>query len=74
MSIPLLNHISSIQCSQVRKRYRNASIFDVIGLFYQSNFDYGTHRLNLLQIPVGAWRISEVCCACGTSSMFTTPD
>jgi len=37
MSLPSLNHISTIQCSQVRKRYWNASIIDVSGLFNQSN-------------------------------------
>jgi len=29
MSMPSLNHISAIQCSQVTKRYRNAGIIDV---------------------------------------------
>jgi len=47
MSIPSLNHISTIQCSQIRKRHRNTSIIDVSSLFNQSNYDYGTHRLNL---------------------------
>jgi len=47
MSIPSLNHLSAIQCRQVRKRYRNASIIDVSSLINQSNFHYGTQRLNL---------------------------
>jgi len=47
MSTPSLNHVSNIQCSQVRKMYRNASIIDVNSLLNQLNFDYGSHRLNL---------------------------
>ena len=35
MSIPSLNHISTIQCSQVRKRYRNASIIHISSLSTQ---------------------------------------
>ena len=42
MSIPSLNYISTIQCSQVGKRYRNASVYDVHSLFNKSNFDYGS--------------------------------
>jgi len=30
MSIPSLNHLSTIQSNQIRKRYWNASIIDVI--------------------------------------------
>jgi len=47
MSIPSLNHISTIQCSQVRKRNLNASIIGVSRLFNQSNFDHGTQGPNL---------------------------
>jgi len=47
MSKSSLNHISAIQCSQVRIWYSNASIIDVSSIFNQSNFHYGTHRLNL---------------------------
>jgi len=35
MSIPSLNHISTIQCSQVRKRNLNASIIGVSRLSSQ---------------------------------------
>jgi len=57
MSIPSLNHLSAIQCSQARKRYRNASIIDVSSLLNQTNLYYGTHRLIYLtkQIPAGAF-------------------
>jgi len=74
MSLPSLNHISTIQCSQVRKRYRNASIIDVSGLFNQSNLIMERTALIYLtkQIPTGRSRISEVCSVCGTS-IFTTP-
>jgi len=37
VSIPLRNHLSAIQYSQVRKRYRNASMVDVSSRFNQSN-------------------------------------
>jgi len=33
MSKPSLNHVSAIQCSQVRKRCRNANIVGVNSLF-----------------------------------------
>jgi len=32
MSKPSLNHVSAIQCSQIRKHCRNASIFSVSSL------------------------------------------
>jgi len=59
MSIPSPNHISTIQCSQVRKRYRNASIVDVGSVFIQSNFHYGTHRLNLFNETDSSWGVRE---------------
>jgi len=59
MSTPSLNHLSAIQCSQVKKRYRNASIIDVISLFNQSSFDYGTHRHKLFTQTDSSWGVRE---------------
>ena len=58
MSIFSLNHLSAIQCSQVRKRYQNTSITDVSSLFKQSNL-YGTHRLYLFNQTDSNWSVHE---------------
>ena len=59
MSIHSLNHLSAIQCSQVRKRYLNASIIDVRSLLSQTIFDYRTHRLNLFNQTDSSWDVRE---------------
>jgi len=59
MSIPSLNHLSAIQCSQVKKRYRNASIIEFSSLFNQSNLYHGTPRLNLFNQTDSSWGVHE---------------
>jgi len=58
MSITSLNQILAIQC-KVRKRYRNASIIDVNSLFNQSNFEYGTHHLDLFNQTDSSWVVRK---------------
>ena len=72
MSIPSLNHLSTIQCIQVRKRNRNAIIIDVGSLSSQNSIMERTALPNRFQL--GRSRTSEVCSVFGTSSIFTKPD
>jgi len=55
MSKPLLNHVSVIKRSQIRKRCRNTNIIGGISLVNQLDLDYRTDHLNLSnkEIPAG---------------------
>ena len=59
MAIPSLNKLSAIQCSQVGKRNRKASIINVCCLCNQSNLYCGTHHLNLFNQTDSSWGFRE---------------